>query len=332
MATERKRGEIHLGDLVRVLADLPWQGPDQAAAIAACLGFGLRPHRTPTPSEQPHRVAGDRTPTQPPDIGEQAHPAPKTSCFPPRPPRPVPLPEGAVRCELSLGKGRAPPNPDPPPWLADAARDFPSREPVRALARATLLPERTARHALSATLATERSGADIDLSRLLDAICRRQPLRTLPRRPETTVAAGCQLLLDYSPGMVPFWEDLNALAEQVRDVVGEPANRVYAFDADPGSARHWTAAGDAQAWQPDGRPVLVATDLGIQGRAPADPHPGWTAFAADCARAGSPLLLLIPWPEERWPRAFPANTTLIHWGPRTSASRVRRLALGSRRR
>jgi len=331
MDTEPERGDIHLGDLIRALDKLPWQGPEQAEAIAACLGFGLRPHRTPTASDQPQRIGGTRTPIQNQDPLPATQPASSAPAFPPRPPRPVPLPEGLLPCALTPCERRAPPDPGPPDWLAEAAARFPARERLSVLARATLLPERTARHVLSAALATERAGAELDLPHLIDAICRRQPLRSLPRRPEATVAAGCQLLLDYSPSMVPFWEDLNGLAEQVRDVVGEQATRVYAFDTHPSQARHWTPNGDAEGWRPDGRPVLAATDLGIQGRAPPAPSPDWPHVAADCARVGSPLMLLIPWPEDRWPRSFPANTTLIQWGPDTSAGRVRRQAPGVRR-
>ena len=72
-------------------------------------------------------------------------------------------------------------------------------------------------------------------------------------------------------------------------------------------------------------PVLAATDLGIQGRAgSAAPDPDWTRLADACLAAGSPLLILIPWPEERWPRAFPGGVALIHWGPRTTAGMMRR--------
>lgn len=184
---------------------------------------------------------------------------------------------------------------------------------------------------LAAALATRRPGGTLDLPRLIDAICRREPLRGLPRRAEETVALGCQLLLDYSGPMVPFWEDLNDLADQVRGILGAAATRVYGFDTRPTQARHWTPAGEPRPWRPDGRPVLAATDLGIQGRAQAAPAPDWAACAADCAQAGSSLILLIPWPADRWPRTFPPTATLIHWGPRTTAGMVRRQATGHSR-
>lgn len=320
--TGQARGEIHLGDLACALATLPWQDAAQAARIAACLGFGLRPHSPVAPGPASHRVY-DRRSTA---VSSPPEPAPSREppiSLPPTPPRPVPLPDGVLRSRLTRLPTRAPPRDEPPDWLAAGTEAFPA-EALPRLARATLLPERTARHVLSAALAAPRRGGEIDLARLIDAVCRREPLRELPRCRETTLDRGCQLLLDYSGSMVPFWEDLHALTEQVADVVGRQATRVYRFDGRPTEARRWTPAGEPEPWSPDGRPVLVATDLGIQGLAVAEPSRDWDELSARCAQAGSPLLLLIPWPADRWPQAFPAHATLVHWGPRTTAGMVRR--------
>jgi len=318
------RGEIHLGDLARALADLPWRGQDQAAAIAACLGFGLGAGPTLAPPPAPHRVY-DRPSApirpQPPEAAPRKPPV----FLPPTPPRPVPLPEGTIPAVLSPLPDLAPPQQGRPDWLAAGAAAFPP-PPEPRLARATLLPERTARHVLAAALAMPRPGGAVHLPRLIAAVARRAPLRALPRRLEASLDRGCQLLLDYSDPMVPFWEDLNDLADQVRDLAGAEATRVYSFNTRPTEARCWSPAGEPIPWAPDDRPVLVATGLGIQGRAPAEPSPDWAEFAAVCARAGSPLLVLVPWPQDRWPPVFPANATLFPWGPRTSAGMVRRQA------
>lgn len=319
-ARNRYRGEIHLGDLARALAELPWQDPTQVAAIARCLGFGLEPKPAMAPTS-PRRVH-DRQGVTPP-TGTQRSPAEERPIFmPPAPPRPISLPEGTLPVRLIRRPGLAPPNTEPSDWLAEGTRAFPA-DPEPALSRATLLPERTARHVLSAALATFRSGEAVHVPCLIDAICRRQILLDLPRRMERTLVQGCQLLLDYSSSMVPFWEDLSSLAGQVQQVIGDHSTRVYSFDSRPTLARRWTSAGEPEPWIPDGRPVLAATDLGIQGPAPVGPDPDWNDFAARCAAAGSMLYLLIPWPEERWPRTFPANATLIPWGPHTTAGMVR---------
>ncbi len=321
MSEWRDRGEIHLGELARALQGLPWTDQSQAAAIADCLGFGLTAHPSTFATAASHKVYDRRA-----SPGQLQAETPVTReppvLLPPVPPRPVPLPEGSLPSRLVPLDALAPPHQDSPNWLDERFATFPP-EPEPELARATLLPERTARHVLSAALTTSRASGGIDLARLIVAICRQEPLHELPRRREMTLDQGCQLLLDYSSSMIPFWEDLKKLTDQVRQVVGEQVTRVYSFDTQPTQARSWTPAGEPLPWTPDGRPVLAATDLGIQGRSLAEPSPDWTTLAAACAKAGSALILLIAWPAERWPRAFPANATLVHWGPRTTAGMIR---------
>jgi hypothetical protein len=314
------RGEIHLCDLALALKDLPWTDPTQAAVIADCLGFGLAAHPKSIATSQGHKVYDRRsTSSQPAPDKPPAREPP--ILVPPTPPRPVSLPADTLPSRLERLTTLAPPHQQPPDWLEKRNAAFPAA-PEPQLARATLLPERTARHVLSAGLSMARATGGIDLAKLIDAVCRCRPIRGLPRRLEATLDRGCQLLLDYSTSMIPFWEDLEQLCAQVHEVVGERTTQVYSFDAQPTQARAWTTSGEPLPWRPDGRPVLAATDLGIQGRVAAEPSPDWPALAEDCAKAGSPLILLIPWPAERWPKTLP-SATLIHWGPRTTAGMVR---------
>lgn len=330
MTDRPDRGEIHLGDLARALKKLNWKGEAQAARIAACLGFGLGPAPVPARAQrEPTRIYDPRSAGAPPKPAASPRSEPPV-LVPPAPRPPPALPEGTLPSHLESIAGLAPPADTDTDWLDDLAPDAFPPEEESALARATLFPERTHRHILSAALAGTRPGADIDMSRLIDAICRREAVARLPRRPETTLDRGCQLLLDYSATMVPFWADLTGLVEQVTRVVGADVTRVYSFDSRPLEAHRWTLAGESEAWRPDGRPVLVATDLGIQGRAAPDaPDPDWMRFADRCAAAGSPLLILIPWPEAQWPKRFPGGVALIHWGPRTTAGMVQQHRRGA---
>jgi hypothetical protein len=327
--TAADRGEVHLGDLARALADLPWQDQAQARAIAASLGFGLgagaggvqrssRPTEVYNPTAQPrHRDPARR---EPPPIP-----------VPPLPPELPPLPADALPCRLRALDERAPAGPDPD-WLGldDAAPD-PALDPFARIdalpcAREPLFPHRTARHILSAALALTRTGDAIDETRLaaalIDALARREPLRALPRRCERTLARGCDLLLDYSAGMVPFWDDLTGLIDQVSAVVGAEQTRVYSFDARPDEALRWLPSGRRLPWTPADRPVLAATDLGLQHGTAARPDPGWDRLGRRCAAAGLPLLILLPSPEHHWPPRLAGRPALIHWSPATSAALV----------
>lgn len=304
-------GEVHLGDLATALGTLHWQGPDQAQIIAGCLGLGL--HAAAPPAPEPPRVYAHRR-------------APPPVYVPPAPRPPPALPEQAHPILLEALPDLAPADLD---WSGgDAAR---LTEPATApCARATLFPERTSRHLAAAALTTWRPGPAIDRPRLIAALARRAPPRTLPRRLEPTLARGCQVLLDYSATMVPFWPDLDDLGRQVANVVGTDATRLFGCDGDPLAAARWRPGHPAEPWRPDGSPLLAATDLGIQGCGGAHPHPGWDTLARACATAGGPLLILIPWPPARWPAHLPGRPVLIHWAPDTGAGLIRR-ALGPRR-
>jgi len=320
MTDTPERGEIHLGDLARALATLQWRNDAEARAIAACLGFGL--HAAPATPRPPSEIYdrqrySAREPAAP-------QPPPRRIFVPPAPEPPPALPAEPLPSLLQALAERAPAAPDDRAWL-DEEDAFFSDQPEPVVARRTLLPERTHRHIVSAALATLRTGQEIDIPKIIRAVCRREVIAHLPHRPEATLERGCQLLLDYSATMVPFWEDLNDLIGQVQEVVGPASTQIYSFDTSPAEAVRWTETGEREAWQPDGRPVLAATDFGIQGKSGrAELHPAWPDFVEGCAQAGTPLVVLIPWPEPRWPVNIGGYPHLVHWSPHTSAAMVKR--------
>jgi hypothetical protein len=327
MRDPTRRGEIHLGDLARALAKLQWRDDEQARAIAACLGFGLQT----TPGPRPPTEIYDRQ-RYPRTLRKSVKPPPERPLFVPPTPEPPPLlPANSLECSLQPLAERAPGAPDDADWLDEEDALFTEYSETR-VAREPICPERTNRHLLSAALATLRTGQEIDVSELIAAVCRREAVRELPRRPEPTLETGCQLLLDYSATMVPFWEDLNGLIGQVADVVGIAATRVFSFDTKPTEAVRRTVRGKRESWKPEGRPVLAATDLGIQGRSGrVEPDRTWHQLAERCATERIPLVILIPWPEARWPLNIGGSPELVHWSPHTSAAMLRRkIGLGHR--
>ena len=317
-----KRGEIHLGDLARALAKLQWRDETQAATIAARLGFGLRPDQRPLDRPRPPQEIFDRQRYR----SVQEHPAPKSPssiAAPPPPSTRPPLPATMLPSSLTGLTQRAPAAPGKPDWL-DHPKNVPDPVAQPPLGRLPIFAEATSRAILSATLACRRPGAEVDVRALVAAVCRREPLARLPCLPDITLERGCHLLLDYSASMTPWWEDLAGLQYQVQHVVGDHVTQVYSFDRDPNAAFRWTPDLERDPWQPDGRPVLAATDLGIQGRGGRVlPPRGWMEALTSCARHGSPLLILIPWPEPRWPQDFGVAVgapILMHWSPHTSAA------------
>ncbi|MFZ4703551.1 MAG: hypothetical protein ACOYMG_26205 [Candidatus Methylumidiphilus sp.] len=317
---EKIRGEIHLGDFAQALASLPWQNDDQAQAIAACLGFGLAPSLPPKPNEGIY----DRHSYSQPTPYKPKLPTSPPVFIPPVLEPPPTLPPTKLESQVDSWQTLAPPIEKSPDWLGEKHESVQTINETK-IARLSLFPEQTHRHILAAALATRRMGHDIDLPKLMAALCRREVLTQLPCRPEASLERGCDLLLDYSPSMVPFWEDLNGLIEQVGRVVGAANVRVFGFDTRPTEAKRWTGDGKLQGWQVQKRPVLVATDFGISGlQCRAESDPAWHELIADCTKDGSPLVILIPWPEDRWPKGLGGYPKLAHWSPRTTAAMVKR--------
>ena len=313
-----KRGEIHLGDLARALGTLDWRDDAEAQAIAACLGFGLIPKAEPKPQTEIYdrQRYPERAPARPQE------PTPKRFSVPPAPQAPIGLPKQQLSSQLNPLGRLASSRRQAKSWSHDKPVLYDVEE-KEAAGRATLFPRNVSRHIVSSALATLRVGQQIDIEQLVGQVCRLKPIRDVPRLPEPTLELGCLLLLDYSPSMVPFWEDLNALIGQVMDVAGKGNVKVYSFAEQPGDAVRWTPAGERLSWCPDKKPVLVASDFGVPLKTDrAELSPSWRTLIEACERDGSPLLVLIPWSQTHWPRDLGGYPELIHWSPDTTATQI----------
>ena len=321
--TSEKRGEIHLGDLVRALKGLSVEDDEQARAVARALGFGLRGRSDGEATPRVYDPLRYATRKSPPRRSPAARPIVPQ---PPGPPLPVELPPERLDSRLEPLPPAAPPHGDEPPaWLNDDFRllEQPEQQPLH---RQSLFHDNTSRGVLAAALATRRGGGEVDLPALIDRIVSHEVIDELPTLPTATLERGCQLLLDYSDNMAPFWEDLGALAGQLRAILGENDLRVFEFDRNPCDAERWAPPDRTERWRPrKGRPVLVATDLGIVGRRrPPVVGEGWRRFIDRCQEAGCPLLILLPWQQRYWPRDLGRHPILLHWNPHTSAGLIRR--------
>lgn len=195
--------------------------------------------------------------------------------------------------------------------------------------RAPLFARLTTPGILCAAVATRHPGVDVDMERLLEGLVRGDVPRTLPFKPCPSLNQGIQLLLDASEYMTPFYPDLQDLQEGFRQLVGEHRCEVFEFSGDPAGAAAWSFAGTQRTWRPQaGRPIVLATNLGIGAPAASRDYAGpraWRAFARMARRAGCPVVVFLPLTPARWPIALARRFTLIHWDPRTRAAAVRQL-------
>ena len=320
-ARPAERGTIGLGDLMRALDSLDTRDPATVERIARSLGFGdidanpVEAVRGVSDAAHRPRLAEQRPAKD--DLPHYDRPPPAAS--------PLDLPEEILETDMAPVELPAPA--DLPEWLDGEA--FIEEIRLDSMARAKLFPDRSAKGVLTAAVATRRAGTIPDFSRLLTAVTRGSVLTEFPYRPSPSLHRGVQLLMDTAEAMTPFLEDLADLARIMRSVVGRHACDLYEFRGNPNMATHWTADDREIPWQPvPGRPVILASDLGIGAQAAAHDRGtlrDWLGLIQRSAAAGVPIMALVPHGRDRWPRSLTRRIRFIHWDPRTRASHIKKM-------
>jgi hypothetical protein len=312
-----RRPQVSLGDLIRAAGELR-ADPAAVAAIAALLGLGGAP------------AASTAAPPAPPSP-------------PPAPPPPAAVPAGAPAGEGGrvrpagadprpprqplVVRTAAPRTGPPQPLHGTVEQLLPAPPPPGRRPAEPLLPPAHQRAVLSALVAVARPGREVDVATLVDRVASRQPVRSVPRLPASTTRLGVQLLLDQGPSMGPWLRDLRLLAGALRQVAGADAVQVLATDGDLTAVQPLSEDAGPRAYTPPGggRPVLVASDLGIGGAGGVPPG-RWLELARLTREAGCPLAVLVPYPPARWPAWARRRLTLVQWDRPTDAGQARRAA------
>jgi hypothetical protein len=332
-ATATRRPGIGLADLIAAAGYLDAHEAT-VQRVAHLLGLAslpptpVPPPRTPSFPEQPPIGEGPILPIRATVAADEADVDVRPAGDDPRTARPA-----RVRAVTST----APAPPRPPRATVDTL--FPAGSSPRLPPEPLFLPHHE-RAVLSALAAVSRPGREVDIAALVEQLSTRRAVDRIPRLPEATTRLGVQLILDQGAGMRPFARDLGLLAHSLRRIVGADAVDVldasYRLDLvsrlDSGEDEMADTANDAdaeRAYQPParGRPVLLATDLGISatlGPAPARQPPDVLRLAEAVRGAGCPFVVLIPYPPARWPAWAVGRLTLVHWDRPTVAGQALR--------
>jgi hypothetical protein len=183
---------------------------------------------------------------------------------------------------------------------------------------------------LGAAISTSAPGG-VDPARLVDRIARKRPIDPVPRLLRSTLARGARVMVDRGGGMSQFARDADAIVAQVHAVAGRERTEVLRFWHSPLRVGSSSRTGKAAPPPEGGRPVLALSDLGIApaGTAPLGVAREWLDFEEAITGAGSALVVLVPYPEERWPVVLAERLTLVPWDRTTKLADVR-WALGHR--
>jgi hypothetical protein len=324
-----RRGEIHLGDLARALHHFPNATPEEREWVASCLGFEIRPQTLQQPTLPHYR------PTQSAVIprfqAKKAYTGKSPALSPPAamPPVPETFSQEAgdiLPTAMEVKKIHLEPSQSAEPAL-DLATPLALNSSLPPRDRKTLFSRRTARGILGAAVMQPTAGRNIDIPKLVRAIGRRDPLAKVPYLPRYTAQNGCQLLLDFSDALMAWWEDMHALIRQFRQLLSEEQCPLYEFDHTPSAAVRWTE-NDEIPWQPVyGKPVIVASDLGViqPARASARANKSnWIDFIKQCRHNRSQVIVLFPLDPRRCPSGLDRMASIIPWQPSTTSASVKR--------
>jgi hypothetical protein len=322
---KQKNGEIFIGDLVRAIAAIGSSDSQTTATIAGLLGFRLEQAEVAPQLKMPLSFAAEFTPSVP--QSDQVTPQDNKEDDPKLPVEVVSderLQHDVTEPEIEYIQAATKTGLQPalpwPAWERDAATK-PRYLPL------FLAP--WTRGILSEAVATWRAAGGIDLPRALEVLVRSTTPAELPRLYITTLARGCQILVDVSAGMAPFTRDCWELIDAMRSVVGRELVQVFYFKDCPIYGVETEADANRVPFQPPPRatPVLLLSDLGIA--APAFSlrlaiDEDWLRLAHQLRVAACPLLTLVPYPPQRWPKRLSKELTIIQWDRGTTAARVRR--------
>src|SRR5262245_58484805 len=170
---------------------------------------------------------------------------------------------------------------------------------------------------------------DIDIIETVAMIARGRSLQDAPRQVIPSVSKGCHVLIDTGVGMQPFTEDTFQLVTAVRRTVGFAHTSVFTFMDCPTTGVLTETYEDSAYMPPEnGCVVLALTDLcraGPIGAVPEADLSDWLLVARRIRVTGSSLVVLNPYPPDRWPSELRRRIPILYWDRSTRTAAVRRI-------
>lgn len=298
-----RRSEVGLADAVRVMRTLPRR---EWADALATIGYDFVDSRRDRRS--PRDRAGDAEPggvrledtltTVESDLDVDQLPLP-----PPTRRAGLPQPEPPASGTTAISLERDPPR--------SFLRRRSNHDPV--------LPPDTAAPILAAITRSRRGSGGVDVAELTRRIARVRPIAPLPMRTRLRLASRILVFIDDSETMAAFGDDWRPLIDAWRTIM--PAESVERHQC----PHRLTALLNEVRLRPDDL-VVVVTDLGIPPQARLDRRDQtvWERLALAAAEAAAHLIVLVPYPPDRWPVGIADHVPIVQWDPAVSVADIRR--------
>ncbi|MBM4201034.1 MAG: hypothetical protein FJ189_07090, partial [Gammaproteobacteria bacterium] len=197
------------------------------------------------------------------------------------------------------------------------------KSPVRLIAYEVLIPAARLLPALRRWLGADRPGPP-DLDRLARRLAEADPPRHLPRQRLSRWHPDLVVVLDFSPRLWPYREDMHRLAERLLQRCGQSGVSLRIVERGPPGA--WTDWRDEQnpareapariwAMPPAGTPVLIVGDAGLLLGAGSELAQLWRDFIARLRQARLRPLALVPLGAGQLDADLTRGLPVLRWSP-----------------
>ncbi|MES9883888.1 MAG: formylglycine-generating enzyme family protein, partial [Sedimenticola sp.] len=141
-----------------------------------------------------------------------------------------------------------------------------------------------------------------DLPQLVRRIGRGHALHRIPYRHKPAWAPRCQLIIDISQRLIPYWSDFGALERKLKRLRGKSGLHIHDLDSSPSTKQ----------LPPQGLPLLILSDLG-QYDSSGVAQTGWLRFGHQLRARGITPLVLTPTPRRCWSKALASLYIQVVW-------------------
>jgi hypothetical protein len=217
-------GEIFLGDLARAIVVVDPNDAQMTSTIAQLLGFRLEEPEGAVQLDESPSIDATEFSLPPLPAGRGASEQRED-----RPAPPVELPPEDVQYDITEPEIEHIPPVEKTGLSTSVAWPGWEQAVSVSLRYQPLFRKQWTRGLLSEAAATWRAAGPVDIPRALEILVRGATPAELPRIYTQTLARGCQVLIDASPGMAPFAKDCWQLIDALRSVVGREQVQVFYF-------------------------------------------------------------------------------------------------------
>jgi len=181
---------------------------------------------------------------------------------------------------------------------------------------------------LTALISTHEEIGLVDISHLLEVATNCKPIQKVPRTFRWTTFRGAQLAIDMSESMEPFRTDQANAKDLLKTIIGKSQLDIITFYGSPLRGVYRSDYGNREQYKMPApkTPIVLISDLGHGNNTlflDTAPISEWLSFAEVAKRRGCPIVVLTPYPQQRWHTVLSDKFNMFYWDRKNTFAKAR---------